>query len=144
MGLNVARATSGSLKHVRRRMVARLRLRGMSQREIQEALSRPQDEGGLRNPRTGRPFSLGTVNADCQAAEAMWRAEMVAELQEHRSREVAELREARRAAWQGDDLGEVRLNISLEADLLGTKELPEAGPATIVNVFSGNVGDDDV
>ena len=134
----------GNLMHIRRRKVAFWRLRGLTQREVCAELEKDSENGGLRNPQTGRPFVLSTINADCQFLEAQWHEEMMRELTEHREREVAELREARRAAWQGDDLGEVRLNISLEADLLGTKELPEAGPATIVNVFSGNVGDDDV
>ena len=133
----------GNLIHVRRRKVAALRLRGMTEREIHAKLSEDPEKDGLRNPQTGNPYSLGTIHNDCVAIQKMWRMEMMAELQEHRSREVAELREARRAAWQGDDLGEVRLNISLEADLLGTKELPQTpASTTIVNVFSGNVGDD--
>jgi hypothetical protein len=134
----------GNLIHVRRHKVAALRLRGMTEREVHAKLSEDPEKDGLRNPQTNNPYSIGTIHNDCVAIQEMWRQEMIADLQIHRAREVAELREARRSAWQADDLGEVRLNISLEADLLGTKELPKAPPSTIVNVFSGNVGDDDV
>lgn len=133
----MTKPTTGYLKHARRRRVAYLRLRGMSQREIQEVLSLPPDQEGLRNPRTGKPFSLGTINGDCQAIEAQWHEEMMRELSAHREREVAELREARRAAWEQKDMGEVRLNISLEADLLGTKDLPTSDTSVIVRIIGG-------
>jgi len=110
------------MRPVRRRMVARLWMRGMTRREIQSALSRPIDEGGLRNPKTGNPYSLGTIQGDVVATEQEWQEETNRELTELRAREVAELREARRQAWTDGNLTEIRLNVGLEADLLGTKK----------------------
>jgi len=110
------------LFHVRRREVARLRLRGMTQREIHRALAREQDDGGMVNPSTGNPYSLGTINADCQRLDALWKEEASADMAEMVARQLAELREARRVAWNQEDASEVRLNVMAEADLTGTKE----------------------
>lgn len=141
----MARPDSSVARRHRRRLVGRLMARGVTnRREIVDALARPVDEGGARNPNTGNPWSLGSIQNDCRIIEEQWHEETMRELTEHRSRQVAELREARRVAWQNSDVGEVRLNISLEADLLGTKELSDQGPTAIAIVFTGNVSDDDV
>lgn len=45
--------------HHRKKEVARLRLRGLSQRDILEEL----EKAGVINPETGKPFALGTVSS---------------------------------------------------------------------------------
>ena len=115
-------STSATMKHARRLLVARLRLRGMTQREIRCDLAREPEDGGLRNPKTGKPYSLGTVNNDCRHLDKRWKEEAAADIALMVARQIAELREARRVAWNQDDVGEVRLNIALESDLTGTRE----------------------
>ena len=101
--------------------VERLRVRGYTIREIAEILAKPEDEGGLRNPETGDPFSKSTIGNDVQEIEARWSAMLDASIREHRGSQVRELRLARHAAWRREDLTEVRLNIAQEAKLLGTE-----------------------
>lgn len=116
----MARPDEPSLKHARRRLVSGLRLRGMTQREIQQRLAGPVEEGGMRNPRTRKPYSLGTINHDCKHLDNGWKKDAAADIALLVARELAELREARRVSWTQLDMGEVRLNIALEANLLGT------------------------
>src|SRR3990167_5512841 len=59
----------------RRENVGRLRLRGLSQREIITALTRVKDTDGSPDPIKA---SLGTVNRDLKVLEAEWRAHAAA------------------------------------------------------------------
>lgn len=100
----------------RRRQVAILRLRGMTQREIIATLERQ----GVVNPATGQPWSLGIINIDLKALDAEWRAEAAKAIDEHKARQLAELNEVRRAAWAAKDLVTVLRVLKQEADILGT------------------------
>jgi hypothetical protein len=112
---NGSRTATAAVIAERRRLVAAMRLRGADQRAIVGALAK----GGHRNPETGKPWSLGTVNADCQALEAEWRAAALADTTEHQGRVWAELSEVKRAAWQEHDLQAVLRALKQECDLLG-------------------------
>lgn len=103
------------IKH-RRHTVARLRLRGGTMAEIEEALPK----AGIINPDTGAPYSHGTIANDIKMLREEWRASAAADMAEHKARQLAELREARRAVWREGDLSEVRRNIETEMKLLGT------------------------
>jgi len=101
--------------------VERLRVQGYTIREIADLLAKPVNEGGLRNPETGEPFSKSTIGSDVQDIEARWLSMLDASIRENRGREVRELRLARQVAWKQGQLAEVRLNIAQEAKLLGTE-----------------------
>lgn len=94
MGLNTA--DQDAIDH-RRCAVARLRLRGLSQREIVTALA----ADGVVNPDTKEPYSLGTVNADVQALTRQWKTEATKATAILKGSLLAELREVRRAGWAG-------------------------------------------
>lgn len=90
----------------RRRNVARLRLRGLSTREIAEALK----------------VSHATIVRDLKVVEADWRALAAGDLDTHKATLLAEHRELRREIWSspGDrDYGALLRSLDLEARLLG-------------------------
>jgi len=117
MGLNETRRSSDKIRY-RRQVVARLRLRGDTVTEIQDALASP--DINITNLDTGRPYSRGTIANDLKHIRAMWRESATADMTEHKASQLAELREARRAVWRDSDHSEVRQNLALEIKLLGT------------------------
>lgn len=100
----------------RRRAVTGLLVRGLTQREIEQALA----EQKIVNPETGKPYALGTINADVLAIRAEWRKEALAEITEHKARLFAELQEVKRAAWGISDYANILKAIKQESELLGT------------------------
>ena len=112
----------------RREKVAALRLKGLTQQEITNALAAM----GITNQETGKPYSLMSVNCDCKALDKEWRERAAGDTDELRGRQLAEIRQARRAAWQDKDLNAVYRGMELEIKLLGTAA-PErseiSGPA---------------
>jgi hypothetical protein len=102
-------AATAALIAQRRQYVARMRLRHVSVRDIQKALGQQ-----FPNPETGQPWSLG-----CMALKLEWQASAAADTAEHQAALLAELREARREAWQEKALDLVLRGIKQEADLLG-------------------------
>lgn len=122
----------------RRRWVARLRLRGMTQREIVDRLLRVVEEGyptGIRNPRTGKPYALGTINSDLKAVGKRWREAATQDIAAHKARQMAELAEVRRAAWAKGHLTSVLKALLQEAKLLGLNEPEEVrGSGFVVQV----------
>lgn len=113
----------------RREMVARLRLRGLSQREICHALSHPTK--GIINPQTNKPYSIATINADCQFLVKQWQENMTAAEDTRLSRILAEIQEVRREAWRTGDLNILVRAIKQEVDLFGLeapKKSEIAGP----------------
>jgi hypothetical protein len=98
----------------RRRDVARLRLQGLTHREIIAGLG--------HNPKTAAPWSIGVINKDLQAIHSQWKAAAVADIAEHKARVLAELAEVKRAAWTDKDLANLLRALKQEADLLGLNE----------------------
>jgi len=98
----------------RRQLVARLRLRQVSVRDIQAAVGRQ-----FPNPETGQPWSLGCIQGDCVALQRAWQATAAADTAAHQAALLAELREARREAWQEKALELVLRGLKQEAELLG-------------------------
>ena len=88
----------------RREMVAQLRARGLTQREIVEALPRPNKLAngtivpGITKP-NGDPYSLATVNADLKALQDEWREQARQDTDLVMGELLAELRQVKRAAW---------------------------------------------
>ena len=104
------------LIEARRERVASLRLRGLTEREIVAAL----EQQNFINVETGKPFSLGTINADLVALKKQWMANASRDIAEHKAGQIAEIHELRRRNWAKDDLAEVRNCLILEARILGT------------------------
>ena len=96
----------------RRENVGRLRLRGLSQREIVEAL--------FKLPADPVKVSLGTVNRDLQVIEGQWRDNAIRDIGEYQSQQLAEIAEAKRRCWQEGDLPTLARFLKLEADIRGT------------------------
>ena len=113
MALNTAQ---DAIVAKRLELVAALRLRGRTQREIQQALA-----GQMLNPATNEPYSLGTINGDIKRLEKQWRKAAADTIEEHKARQVAEIAEVKRQAWTDKDTGAVLRAIDLEANILGTK-----------------------
>lgn len=102
----------------RRRAVEFLSNRGLGLYEIIDALL----ERNIVNPDTQEPYSVATVSRDLKENNRLWMQEAIKERGLHKSRQMAELREARRIAWCNGDMAEVRLNLQAEIKLLGTDE----------------------
>lgn len=103
----------------RRQQVARLRLRGLSIRDIVQALAMPPFS--MTDPKTGRAYSIGTIHRDLKAIKAEWRASALADIGEWKAKQLAEIAEVKRAAWLEKDLGMVLRAIQQEVDITGTK-----------------------
>ena len=103
----------------RRMQVARMRLRGLTMREVVRALHKVS----IVNPDTRQPYSLGTVHSDCKHMAREWQAEAAAEVKVHKGRILAELREVRRKGWQQENMKVVLQGLKQEATLLGLDSL---------------------
>src|SRR3990167_11352873 len=101
----------------RRENVGRLRLRGLSQREIITALTRVKDTDGSPDPIKA---SLGTVNRDLKVLEAEWRANAARAIGEYQANQLAEIAEGKRKCWQLEDMAGLARFLKLEADIRGT------------------------
>ena len=114
----------------RRQQVARLRLRGLSIRDIVQALALPPLS--LTDPRTGKPYSIGTIHRDLKAIEAEWRASAQADIAAWKAKQLAEIAELKRAAWLEKDLTTVLTALKQEVEITGTKAKTET------DITSGN------
>jgi hypothetical protein len=113
MPLNNAR---DAIEAKRLDLVSSMRLRGFTQRTIQEALAKQ-----MTNPQTGEPYSLGTINGDIKKLERQWRKAAADTTEEHKARQLAEIGEVKRAAWVGKDHAVVLRALDLESNITGTK-----------------------
>jgi hypothetical protein len=100
----------------RRELVAQLRLRHYSQREIAAAL----EKAGFLNPRTKKPYTHATVASDIDALMEDWRAAAGVDTQLHAAHQLAELTEIKREAWKAKDLRTLLRALELEGKLVGT------------------------
>jgi len=96
-----------STDDVRRLRVAALHLRGLTPLEILAALKQ-----------SGMVADLEAVCADIVFLEAVWATEVHVEAEKRKARLLAELREARRAAWAAGKFDLVLKGLAQEAELL--------------------------
>lgn len=99
----------------RRRLVAELLLHKLSRRQIVAALA----EQDLRNPDSGKPYCLQTIQNDVKALRKKWCEQAARDMDEWVAEHLAELVEVRRAAWEDEDLSIVLRSLKQEAELLG-------------------------
>ena len=114
------------LKDLRQEKVAYWRARGLGQTAIIEKLSLPIDEGGLRNPETGAPYSSGVIAEDFLELDRKWQTEASRSTGEMKARLLSEFEQAKAAAWElGGDKG-IKLVVQIlarEALLFGLQEI---------------------
>lgn len=110
---------NGSLKDVirqRKEVVSKLRVMGMTVREIMAALPKQ----GIINPKTGEPYTHQTVQNDIEALRQEWRENAAVPTKEHQDRQLAEIQAVKRQAFLDRD-GRLALSaIDQEMKLLGT------------------------
>lgn len=107
----------------RQELVASLRARGLSLREIQVYLASIDPKTGqprLLNPSTGEPFDIATLSRDLKKLRqaSVKRAQESAD--EIRAQQLAEVREAKRSAWSQQNLPMVARFLEVEMKLTGT------------------------
>lgn len=102
---------------IRRRKVASMLLRGMNPVEITEALT--QGRNAIANPETGEAYTQYTVNRDVKLLIEEWQEEASVGFAKLRAIHLAEVREAKRAAWAKGNLPMVFRGLKHEADVQG-------------------------
>lgn len=112
----------------RRAQVAKLAARGLTQREIVEALER----GGYTNPRTGHPWKLRAVNEDLKRLTQEWRERAAEDIEYHRARMLEELRQVKAASWAAGDRHAVLKALSQERALLGVDQDPATATGNVI------------
>jgi len=110
---------SGNKEHIlrRREIVSRLRVRGLTVREI--ALKLVDEDRELVDPRTGKPYGRMTVLRDLKALAAEWHEAAAASIAEHKARVLAEIAELKRQGWAKSDFDLVRHSLARECAVLG-------------------------
>jgi len=128
-------ALADTIAH-RRLQVARLRLRGMSTREITKAMA----EANFVNPETQQPWDLATITRDCQANRRAWAREHRETVERHQARHLAEIAEVKREAWKtpADKLDTILRALKREAELLGL-DAPQKTATEITGADGGPV-----
>lgn len=112
----------------RRAQVAKLAARGLTQREIVDALER----GGYTNPHTGNPWALRAINDDLKRLTREWRDRAAADIDEHRARMLEELRQVKAASWAAGDRHAVLKALSQERALLGVDQDPATATGNVI------------
>lgn len=114
----------------RREMVSQLRLRGLSIREIAEALGKGNPP--LINPETGAPFSHVTIKNDIDALNLEWQRRRGINTDVHQDRQFMMTQEVSRAAWASKDPELVLKALDREMKLLGTAKDKDG---TTINIY---------
>ena len=127
---NYQRATNDKVL-ARRELVGRLRVQGLTVREIAVEVF----EQGFTN-KDGYALSHQTIHKDVVALRRQWSKNAAVSMEEHRARQLAELTELKRRAWEKEDGALALRAIDTEMKLTGTiaaQKLqidlpPEVGP----------------
>lgn len=104
----------------RRSVVASLRLRCLSCREIAEAL--PKLKPPILNPNGNKPFVKSTIAEDLKYLEKQWQEDAQRDISIHKARQLAKYGAIERAAWEQGKLDTVIKALIQEAKLLGLEE----------------------
>lgn len=117
MAFNTSR---NDIAEKRREMVSQLRLRGLSIREIAEALAHSNPP--LLNPDTKQPYSHVTIKNDIDALNLEWEKQRMTNTSIHKNRQFMLIQEVNRAAWATKEPELVLKALDREMKLLGTAE----------------------
>ena len=133
MALNKGRAIAADR---RRQLVASLLVRNprITRRQIQEMLAVEPSKGGMRNPSTGKPYSLGIIHKDVGDVLAEWQQLRLKDAGEWISHTLAGYEELEMQAWRDGNLAEVRRVLGERRKLLGIDE-PEKHDVTTAHTF---------
>ena len=115
----------------RREAVARLRLRGLSIRAIVEQL--PRLDPPMLNPNTGNPYSKSVVASDIQIMSGEWQQDAARAISQHKTEQLALLKEAQSEAWKQKDIDLVLKCHDRIAKLLGTNSPEKQQIENLVN-----------
>ena len=103
---------------LRRLMVARLFARGIhTAREIAEAL--PKGNKPVINPDNGKPYHFTCIAYDLRALRKQWALEAQESIAEGKARQLAEVQELKRTAYEAHELNVVAKCLEREAKLMG-------------------------
>lgn len=107
---------------MRRARVAQLKLRGMSSREIADALAKGDKDGNNRmvSPRTGRPYDHMVILSDLEALRGEWKAIQGTAMDDHQARQFMEIQEIKKTAWATKNPELALKALDREMKLLGT------------------------
>lgn len=101
----------------RRQFIAeRLLIHNMTQQEIADALA----EAGLVNPRSGKAWSVGTINNDVKALRKQWESDAARDYDQYVVVQLAKIQAAQMRAWEKGDLTNYNRLLELEIKLTGT------------------------
>ena len=116
----------------RKQLVASLLARNprISRRQIRAALALPLEQGGIRNPLTEEPYSLGTVQADIEELRGGWRLLREKSVEEWLEQELMMYEELQIQAWRNGDLSEVRRISEARRKMLGLDAPAKFAPTT--------------
>lgn len=117
--MTLGNGSRNDLVKKRREMVASLRLRGLTEREITEALAKPGKQQIL-NPDSGEPYSPQTIHNDLKLLRDEWRERAAEDIKIHHARQLAEIQEIKRQAFLDRDGRLALMAIDREIKLLGT------------------------
>ncbi len=136
-----------NLIEARRERVAALTLRGFTAREIVAALG--HGENALLNPKTGRPYSIGSIARDLMALKRRWLEASQENYAAAKARHLAEIGALKRAAWAAGDLAALARALDREArvwgfDAPGKHELTGAEGEPLYIVIGGLDPDKDI
>ena len=124
--------TAGLAGRARRSFIAEsLLIYNLTQAEIVDALA----EAGHVNPKTGEPWSIGTVNRDVSILREEWEQKAAADYAKHVQSQLARVQQAQAAAWSKGDLDAYARFMDQEMKLTGTAQ------RDMSNVNADPVGD---
>lgn len=132
----------------RQEEVSRLMVRGMSARAIADDMAKREHI----NPSTGDAWSDETIRLDMKAVQRKWKASTKASVEVHRARQLAELSEIKREAWNmgkpelalsalsheaklTDTAAPLRLNLTLVSDWWDAIERLGHNPETVLKAM---------
>jgi hypothetical protein len=99
----------------RRELVGRLRVRGMTTREIAQMVF----EAGFANDK-GFAFNHTTIVNDLKVLRKRWQANADVSMEEHRAQQLEEIQQLKRLAWTNQDGALALRAIETEMKLTGT------------------------
>ena len=128
---NARQRAENDIVGARRELVAKLRVRGLTTREIAVAVF----EAGYTN-KEGYALSHQTIVSDLKILRVRWEKNANVDVGEHRARQLAEIQHLKRKAWSDQDGSLALRAIETEMKLTGTIAAqkiqidlpPEVGP----------------
>lgn len=112
--------TTGALAGKKRRefIAQSLLIYNLTQAEMVDALA----EAGHVNPKTGEPWSIGTINRDVSILRQEWETNAAASYDQHVQVQLGKIHQAQAEAWSRGDLDAFARFMEQEMKLTGTAQ----------------------